>query len=43
MKNMSKWQNLINSELTPEEREYFRRKSQDGMCNTANGHICYVG
>ena len=40
---MSKWQNLRSAELTPSEKQYFTEKSQDGMCETEHGHLCFVG
>ena len=40
---MSKWQNLRYAELTPSEKQYFTEKSQDGMCETEHGHLCFVG
>ena len=39
----SRWKNLARSELTEEEKKYFIEKIKDGMCETANGHTCYVG
>ena len=42
-KNMSKWHNLSESELTVPEKEYFQEKSKVGMCEMANGHFCFVG
>ena len=40
---MSKWQNLRSAELIPLEKQYFTEKSQDGMCETEHGHLCFVG
>ena len=40
---MSKWLNLRSAELTPSEKQYFTEKSQDGMCETEHGHLCFVG
>lgn len=40
---MSKWQILIKSELTESEKLYFQEKCKDGMCQTKNGHLCFVG
>ena len=40
---MSNWHNLIRSDLTVSEKQYFRAKAVDGMCFTQANHRCFVG